>query len=237
MRGKHNRWARGWIQFKKLKDDNKNWKRLGDGLGRHISPDIHYGWLAICNRDRWLSEEGVEPPRRYGEDITHVPSGQSVLYREKDLISRQMPHMDAHMGAFNCVTALTNDYTIQVWRGSHFLKPGEESRQITGNGTIVYLGYGEHLVFHSNLIHNGMKSCRDPNNFTNLRDQFIHINEKRFKSIKWFGSGKTNAPRQHISDFSIHFTLDFSMGKNYSELNCIYYLSNLLCLLHSPILH
>jgi hypothetical protein len=118
------------------------------------------------------------------------------------------------MGAFNCVTALTDNYRIKVWRGSHFLKPGVESRQIRGNGSTLCLGYGEHLLFHSNLIHHGMKSCGDVNNFTKLRDQFVATNEGKFKSIKWFGCGEKYSPRMRITDFSIHFTLDFTMGKN-----------------------
>ena len=215
-RGMPNKWARAWIQFKKLNDNNNHWKELGNSLGRYISPDIHFGRLAIYNRDCWCWKgEGVPPRRVQGNDIAYTPSGQSVLYRDKHLNSNQMPHKDAHMGAFNCVTALTNNYRIKVWPRSHFLTPEDESEQeITGNGSTLCLGYGEILIFHSNLIHHGMKSCGDVNNFTKLRDQFVATNEGKFKSIKWFGCGEKYSPRMRITDFSIHFTLDFTMGKN-----------------------
>lgn len=215
-RRQRDKMSRAWIQFKKLNDNNNHWKELGNSLGRYISPDIHFGWLAIYNRDCWRWKgEGVPPQRVQSEDITYVPSGESVLYRDKHLNSNQMPHKDAHMGAFNCVTALTNNYRIKVWPRSHFLTPEDESEQeITGNGSTLCLGYGEILIFHSNLIHHGMKSCGDVNNFTKLRDQFVATNEGKFKSIKWFGGGEKYAPGMRITDFSIHFTLDFTMGKN-----------------------
>lgn len=216
------RWDRSWIQFNNINDTDQHWKTIGEQLGRVISPDIYFGRLAILNRQKRESE-GIKRGDPIGimTNIQYTPSGQSVLYKASGLKSRQMPHVDAHHGAFNVVEALTNNYKIKVWTGSHFLPLGDEDSKnnkdgreanVSGYGSMVTLKRGERLIFHSNLIHHGVESCGSKDNFTVLKNQFMESNKNTFQDIKWFGVGKS-AEHKTISDFSIHYTLDFTLGK------------------------
>ena len=125
----------------------------------------------------------------------------------------QSPHADAHAGSFNVVEALTNHYSVKVWRRSHFLPFWDKDNKprVHGSGKIIRFDIGQILVFHSNLIHCGGMSCKRVNNFSKVRMGLTTM-EADIEQIKWFGSGK---PVQEftITDMSLHYTVDALSGQ------------------------
>jgi len=206
---------RSWLQFDTThwaKDKRliKHWQKVGGQMTVIINPDIHFGRLAIANRDKMM---GTVYSVRHDQSV-YVPKDLSILYKALGLVSYQEPHADAHHGCYNVIEPLTNNYKLKLFPKSHLLPfwDAQNREHISGYGKLETMNRGMVLLFHSNLVHNGVDSCQIKNNFDTLREQFTGIDRDKFEKINWFGGGRS-AEGLVLTDMSLHYTLNPAFGR------------------------
>lgn len=195
------------------KSKNARRKMLQKQMTKIIAPDMHYGRIAMKNRYDLLGK----PDLKISDDDwdPFVVKGEAVLYRAYGLENHQSAHADAHAGAFNIIEVLTNHYEIKVWKGSHLLPFWDNKHNtptVHGIGTNPIIMAGQIMVFHSNLVHCGGRSCQRINNFSTVEAKLRAINNERTNQIKWFGTGDA-ARNFTLTDMSLHYTVDSTLGQ------------------------
>lgn len=197
-------------------EQRKNARRemVAKQMTKIISPDIAYGKIAMQNRYDLIRTAKFKLSDDCQNWDPFVVKGEAVLWRAYGLDCYQSPHADAHAGSFNIIEVLTNYYEIKVWGGSHLLPFWDRTNAPTvhGIGTNPIIMAGQIMVFHSNLVHCGGRSCQRINNFSTVEDKLRAINKERTNQIQWFGTGDA-ARNFTVTDMSLHYTVDSSLGQ------------------------
>ena len=201
---------RKWMPFVDSLQRTQHSRQMAAVITKIISPDLHFGLKAMRNRYSKLPTQATELNTEDGNLTGYSIRDESLLWRTLRLDNNQSPHIDSHHGVFNVVEALTNKYKIKVWGGTHLLPSWNKDNKptIVGGGKNVEIQCGQAIIFHSNLVHCGVQSCRIRDNFSNLRKRFFDMGND-FRAF--FMEHIENQPTP-LTDLSLHFTVDPHWG-------------------------
>ena len=208
---------RMWSQFKTdprncttIKEHMKD-EGVRASMTSVIAPDIIYGAEALKNDTIRDDDDNLETKLR---DNTVNISGECALLREIGLNEYQGPHTDTVHGSYNAVVPFTQEYTLQVWEGSHHLpqwtKQNEQPLICSCGGKTLTANVGQIIIFHSNLIHCGGASCNII--ARSLVKSPSNVSKKLLKDI--FKTGEFR-----VTDVSVHFTID-SIDPSVGQYDC-----------------
>ena len=208
---------RMWSQFsvhpKNCQKINEHMKDEGvrASMTSVIAPDIVFGAEALKNDTIRNDDDNLETKLRVN---TVNISGECALLRECGLDECQGPHTDTIHGSYNAVVPFTQEYTLQVWEGSHHLPQWtmktDRPKICSCSGKTLTANVGQIIIFHSNLIHCGGASCNKI--ARSLVKSPSNVSKKLLKDI--FKTGEFL-----VTDVSVHFTID-SIDPSVGQYDC-----------------